>query len=72
MAARGGGDKILTAIEAAGVIGVTPRRVRQFCEQHRLVSARRVELNERWVLLESEVRAYAQAPRPTGRQSKAR
>lgn len=70
MPARGGGDRILTVVEAAELIGVTPRRVRQFCEQRRLASARRVELNERWVVLESEVRAYAQVPRPSGRQSR--
>jgi len=68
MPARGGGDKILTVLEAAEVLGVKPVRVRQFCEEHRLPSARRLELNERWVVLESDVRSLVR--RPTGRPRK--
>jgi helix-turn-helix protein len=68
--ARGGGDKILTVLEAAEAIGVSPRRIRQFCEEQRFASARHVEANQRWVVLESEVRAYAQVPRRTGRPIK--
>lgn len=56
--ARGGGDKILTTAEAAEVLGLTPVRVRQFCQENRFVSARHVEANQRWVVLESEVRAF--------------
>jgi hypothetical protein len=70
MLARGGGDKILTAIEAAELIGVTPRRVLQFCEEQRFASARRIELNQRWVVLESDVRAHV--PRLSGRPRKSR
>ncbi len=68
MPARGGGDKILTATEAAKELGISPVRVRQFCLESRFVSARRVELNERWVVLASEVRAYER--KATGRPSK--
>jgi DNA-binding transcriptional regulator YdaS (Cro superfamily) len=66
----GGGDKILTSDEAAKLIGVSPRRVLQFCEEARFSSARRVELNQRWVVLESEVRDYVR--RPTGRPKRGR
>jgi len=65
--ARGGGDRILTAIEAAEVMGVSPIRIRQLCQERKLISARRVELNERWVVLESDVLAFER--RPIGRPS---
>jgi helix-turn-helix protein len=65
--ARGGGDKILTTIEAAEVMGVSPIRIRQLCQERKLISARRVELNERWVVLESDVRSFVR--RPVGRPS---
>jgi DNA-binding transcriptional regulator YdaS (Cro superfamily) len=63
MLAKVGGEKILTTAEAAKLLGVRPVRVRQFCEEHRFASARRVELNQRWVVLESEIRAFAQIRR---------
>jgi len=66
----GGGDHILTSDEAAKLLGVTPRRFLQLCEEARFSSARRVELNQRWVLLESDVRAYVR--RPTGRPRRPR
>ena len=64
--AKAGGDKILTTVEAAELLGVTPLRIRQFCEEQRFASARRVAMNQRWVLLESEVAAFAKIPRPSG------
>jgi len=65
-----GGDRIVTALEAAEQLGVTPIRVRQLCQEHGFASARRVRLNERWVLLESDVRAYVK--RPPGRPNSQR
>jgi helix-turn-helix protein len=70
MPARGGGEKILTAKEAAEAMHLSPVRIRQLCEERRFPSARRVELNERWVVLESDVRSYV--PRATGRPTKSR
>ncbi len=66
--AKAGGDKILTTVEAAKMLGVSPVRVRQYCEEHRFASARRVAMNQRWVVLESDVRAYV--PNATGRPAK--
>jgi hypothetical protein len=66
--AKASGDRILTTAEAAKMLGVQPVRIRQFCEEHRFHSARQVKLNERWVVLESDVRAFALVPRPTGRR----
>jgi len=66
--ARGGGDKILTSTEAAKVLKVTARRFRQLCEERRLVSARRLQRRDLWVVLESDVVALER--RSAGRPQK--
>lgn len=66
MSARGGG-KILTAAEAAEVIGVSPVRVRQYCQEGRFDSARKAK--EAWVISAEEVKSFKRVPtgRPAGK-----
>lgn len=54
---------ILTIDEAAIVIKVSPRRVRQFCEAGRLGQ----RFGDRWAIPKGEAEEFAKRERPTGR-----
>jgi excisionase family DNA binding protein len=56
----------MTAEEAAEELGLTPQRVREFCQQGRL--GRRV--GRQWVITREELERFKQTPRPPGRPRK--
>jgi excisionase family DNA binding protein len=54
--------KLLSVTEAAARLGLTSRRVRQFCQQGRLGQ----RAGNQWVIAEDELKAFARKPRPDG------
>jgi excisionase family DNA binding protein len=61
-------SELLTCKEAAQVLGVTPVRVRQFCQEGRLGQ----KLGDRWVIPKSELHQFKKIPRNSGRHRNGR
>ncbi len=57
-------DRILNVEEAAEILGLNPSRVRVFCETERLPARK---IGKGWALLLSDVQAFKQLERKTGR-----
>ncbi len=55
--------KPITTDKAAQILGVSRRRVVQFCEQGRIGT----RFGKSWLIDEQECRRFARRPRPTGR-----
>jgi excisionase family DNA binding protein len=55
--------KPITTEQAAKILGVSKRRVTDFCREGRIG----MRLGKSWLIDESECRRFARQPRPTGR-----
>jgi len=55
--------KPITTEEAAKILGVSKRRVTDFCREGRIG----MRLGKSWLIDEQECRKFARLPRPTGR-----
>lgn len=52
-----------TCAEAAVLIGVSPIRVRKFCQEGRLGQ----KIGDQWLITDEEIRLFKQIPRKRGR-----
>jgi len=58
-------SQYVTTAQAAIVLGVTPIRVRQFCQEGRLDA---LEVAGRWLIPADKLRQFARIDRPVGRR----
>lgn len=57
------GDEFLSAKEAAGVLGVTARRIRQLCRAGHFG----FRIGNQWAISRAKLEEFAKTPRPVGR-----
>lgn len=55
-------EKLLTVTQAADVLGLSPVRVRQFCQEGRMGE----KYGPLWMIREKELRSFAKKSRPAG------
>ena len=56
-------NELLDVKQAARVLGVTDRRIRQLCQAGQIG----VKIGSRWIIDRAKLEAFAQVPRPVGR-----
>ena len=59
-------SELLTIKEAAKELGVSPRRINQFCKEGRIGK----QYSWQWLITREELEAFKKLPRPEGRPRK--